>query len=412
MLDRRLVMWTMLAGVVVCLVAPAHAQEAPETVEEKLKKNGIIGMSGPAHEAYVIGRAERARAVADAESTRKARTLALDWLKQHQADDGSWSATEFELQCRLNKCGDPATAMTDAGVTGAALCAFVATGTTSKDETYGETLRLGLQYLVDRQSAEGCFADADASLRVHDHLWGALAMTEAFAMTGSRRWRLAAKRAVSFVLAAQNPYLAWGQGVRQGRNDTGRTALAMAVLRSAQSCDLFEGGGVEVKGAVAWIDKLTDPKTGRIGNERRGGVNDPTAFPRLPGLAPTAAGLLVRMLAGQRLGSTGPHRPGVELLRGSPPSPPEEATPPDYETWYWGGLAAHQIGGATWASWRQPLLRELRTSQFTTKGRDERGSWPAGHPRARHGGRVFATALNAMSLAVDRRYARLFPVAD
>jgi hypothetical protein len=65
-------------------------------------------------------------------------------------------------------------------------------------------------------------------------------------------------------------------------------------------------------------------------------------------------------------------------------------------------LAAYQAGGGAWGHWRTAMKRELLGRQHA-KG-DDTGSWdpPEGMSRAR------TTALNAATLSVFYRYARLF----
>ena len=99
---------------------------------------------------------------------------------------------------------------------------------------------------------------------------------------------------------------------------------------------------------------------------------------------------------------------GVALLRVSPPKVVSIDSSADFELWYWGGLLASHMHDEVWTAWRVPLREALLTSQSTTTGRDERGSWPAATARERHGGRVFVTALNCMSLQLDYRYGPLF----
>ena len=81
----------------------------------------------------------------------------------------------------------------------------------------------------------------------------------------------------------------------------------------------------------------------------------------------------------------------IERLAGTDPRFLHDAT-----------LAAYQAGGGAWGHWRTAMKRELLGRQHA-KG-DDTGSWdpPEGMSRAR------TTALNAATLSVFYRYARLF----
>jgi hypothetical protein len=343
--------------------------------------------------------------------------LGLEWLKNHQNEDGRWDATDFSLECRINRCGDPSRAVGDVGVTGTALLAFLGACQTPAEGRYADWVTKGLEYLRTTQDAEGCFGDRASPTWLHDHMWAAYAMTEAYGMTGERRWKDSAYRAVGFVMAAQNPYLGWGPGVRDGVNDTTMTTLATSVLHAADAAELYDEALLVTshKGAVAWVHKMTDPKTGRVGDVSRGGTGDPTVFPQLSGPALTAAGLLTRLQAGERPTSkagwpegrtlvreAGPRHSAVRVADGEP-----DETEPDYTLWFWGARAMFHAGGRDWRAWRAPLRDRLMALQWATKGRDERGSWDTGDDHASHGGRVFVTALACLALETPYREARI-----
>ena len=74
----------------------------------------------------------------------------------------------------------------------------------------------------------------------------------------------------------------------------------------------------------------------------------------------------------------------------------------DMYYWFYGTLALKQVGGKRWKAWKKSLSTVLLENQVE-KGKDA-GSWEPIGPWGYAGGRAYATALCALSLAVDARY--------
>jgi hypothetical protein len=181
--------------------------------------------------------------------------VALDWLASSQSSNGSWSG-------KYDGC--------DPGVTGLALLAFLANGETPGHGPHAATVKRGLQYLISVQDSEGCLGPRTAQWYQYNHTLGAQALIEAYGMTGVHALRDPAQRAVNFIHQSQNPYLAWRYGVRDGDNDTSVTGFMVAALRAAKRAEL-EVDSTAFKGAIAWVEKMTEPEHGRVGYQRRGG---------------------------------------------------------------------------------------------------------------------------------------------
>ncbi|HXG60569.1 MAG TPA: hypothetical protein VNO22_04275, partial [Planctomycetota bacterium] len=119
-------------------------------------------------------------------------TDALRWLARHQNADGSWSATGYVRQCRQGSClPNPGHEDFDAGVTGLSLLAFLGAGYShlSKDTydgiCFGDVVRKGLQWMMSHQDPEGCIGSRNAQKYMYNHTICALAMSEAYGLTGS-----------------------------------------------------------------------------------------------------------------------------------------------------------------------------------------------------------------------------------
>ena len=110
--------------------------------------------------------------------------LALQWLVRHQRDDGSWC---FNQQLGDHHCpGCPCSApgpYADAlnGSTGMVLLALLGAGHTQLQGQYRDEVAAGLRYLIDQQAPDGSLMDPSGNL--YSHGLATLALCEALAMT-------------------------------------------------------------------------------------------------------------------------------------------------------------------------------------------------------------------------------------
>ena len=83
-------------------------------------------------------------------------------------------------------------------------------------------------------------------------------------------------------------------------------------------------------------------------------------------------------------------------------APPDVRSPNAY-TWYYATLASFHAGGPQWDAWnRQMQAAVLRLQRRESSGLD--GSWDPDPVWGGHGGRVYATAMAAMTLEVYYRH--------
>ncbi|MHC4393492.1 MAG: prenyltransferase/squalene oxidase repeat-containing protein, partial [Planctomycetota bacterium] len=254
--------------------------------------------------------------------TRAAIDKALEWLAEHQAPDGSWQAAGFTEECQ-NQCDAPGEALYTPGLTGMAVLCFLGDGQTHRSGDYKENVEKALRYLRSIQDSEGCFGPRVSQHFQYNHAAAALAMVEIYAMTKSPIVRESAQAGVNFVMQSQNPYLGWRYGVRDGDNDTSMTCRMTEVLYAARAAGLQVDDNA-FRGALSWVEKMTEPEFGRVGYNRRGGPTARTmeamdAFPAEMSEAMTAAGLLVRLYAGQAAKANESIQKGADLLAARPP---------------------------------------------------------------------------------------------
>jgi hypothetical protein len=342
---------------------------------------------------------------------------ALQWLKKHQAPDGRWDGGCFDAQCKLNRCDGPGESAYSTGLTGLSLLAFLGAGETHQTGSCRETVKRGIKWLRDTQDSEGCFGPRTSQHFLYNHACAALAMAEAYGMTQSRAFKEPAQRGIGFVLKARNPYLAWRYNVpADGDNDTSVTGWMVMALKSAHMAGL-EVEKSAVKDSIAWVEKMTEPEFGRTGYQQRGGpparTNESMAkFPASKSEAMTAVGLTVRIFGGRDVKTDEMIGKGADLLVKCLPKWDVDQGTIDFYYWYYGSLAMFQVGGDRWNKWNAAMKTSLLDHQRLEKDRCEYGSWDPVDPWSGEGGRVYATAINCLTMEVYYRYPILGVRAD
>jgi hypothetical protein len=355
--------------------------------------------------------------------TENAVLAALKWLAHHQNADGSWGAEGFSAQCTGGKCSGPGERAFDPGLTGLSVLAFLGAGYShlSKDELpdpidasrllkFGEVVKKGVQWLIARQDPEGLIGDRGEKY-MYNHAIAALALSEAYGMTSSQPIREPAQKAINFILSAQNPGRAWRYSARSGDNDSSVTGWAIMALKSAELSDLpFPKSAYE--GALAWYTESME-KNGyyRVGYTQAGtgkvfipGKNE--AWDDHPSMSAVAVMCRIFMQKDRREPALG----AVNLLMSDLPEWKQYRV--DYYYWYYASLALFQYDGpdgALWKKWNEPMKNALVPSQHTGKDGCRNGSWdPEADRWGFEGGRVYATAINALTLEVYYRYTSVF----
>ena len=355
---------------------------------------------------------------------------ALRWLAAHQSPDGSWEAAGWQRWAD----GKPAAnvdltgqgkAQYDVGVTGLALLAFLGAGHTHRsDDAFGPVVARGLRSLKNVQDAEGCFGARASSHYVYDHAIASLAMVEAYGMTYASTLKGPAQKGLEFLALARNPYGAWRYGIKPGDNDTSVTGWTMMALKSARlvnASDAARGRSPSFAidedafdGIRSWIDRMTDPDSGRVGYQQRGSGPARTpervdAFPAERSESMTAVGVLARVFLGENPATSKPIASGVRLCRARLPTWNTSDGSLDMYYWYYATLAMFQVGGDAWHAWDGAMKSAMVDTQRTDGDYAAyKGSWDPLDVWGADGGRVYSTAVLALCLEVYYRYDRVF----
>jgi hypothetical protein len=352
----------------------------------------------------------RKRAVArfgGSAATESAVEAALRWLKRHQEADGHWNCLKYSTNERGRAKGG------DVGVTSLALLAFLGAGHTAKAGRFSDNVRRAQAWLVAQQDEKTgeVGPKGKASIgRAYNHAMAALALAEAYGMTRDPQLRAPAQRAMGCVARWQNPYSGWRYAPRDGDADPSVTGWMLMAVKSAKISGLRTDAGA-FQGGVKLLDSATVQRGANAGKTRykfNGGS-------RGRWQSMTSVSLFCRLLMGYRRDQKLLVRQ-ADLLA---------AEPPDWRTmaggdqghsmyyWYYGTLAMFQMGGKHWAGWNRKMKSALLPNQrrggpMDGSTKDVDGSWDPVSYWGLRGGRVYTTAVNALSLEVYYRYLPLY----
>ncbi len=356
--------------------------------------------------------------------TESAVLAALKWLARHQSPDGSWSADKFSNQCASSKCSGPGVNSYDTGLTGLSLLAFLGAGYShlSKDEfpdpanpgrmlKFGEVCKKAVQWLMAHQDPEGCVGERGEKY-MYNHTIAALALSESYGMTSAQLLKQPAQKGIDFIVAAQNPGKGWRYSAKCGDNDSSVTGWAVMALKSAELSDLsFPRSCYD--GALAWLNEATEDN----GYYTTGYTHKGTGKVFVPGknegfdshAAMSAVAVMCRIFMNKN--KREPALGAVNLLVADLPKWGPKSTS-DFYYWYYASLALFQYDGpdgAMWKKWNEPMKNALVPNQKTGKDGCQNGSWdPEDERWGFEGGRVYTTAIGALTLEVYYRYQNVF----
>ncbi len=407
--------------------------------------NATIGLGGGAGGDFGKGRGgnENLGALGGSGATQNAVLDALIWLAKHQSSDGHWDVYGYTNQCEGTVCEKLVSKdHTDynVGVTGLALLAFLGAGYTHKDtdvvhegRNFGKVVKKALFWLKEQQNADGAFSTG-GSKPMYNNSLAALAYAEAYGMTGAPMLRDIAQRGVDYVQKAQNEapsgtgFLGWRYEPNSGDNDTSVTGWAAMAIKSGEIAGL-DVAGASMDGALNWVEKVTNSDYWLVGYRDVSDAGKKVAAPgknenykNHPSM--TAIGMLVRMFANKDPNSE-PVKGGAKAIMADLPEwkdadPDTQDHPVDYYYWYYASLALYMYAGpdspnegnGMWSKWNSAMKKAVVGSQEGSKDGHEKGSWDPISRWSWEAGRVYATALNALTLEVYYRYNNAFMVGS
>lgn len=367
--------------------------------------NDVLGVGGGAGGRSGGKYGARGTGKVGGRASQKAVGWSLDWMPSHQGEDGSWSADQVRVRCAskhpdFEPCSDLGAGRHDVGVTAVSILSYLGSGNTVSTGKHKQVVRNGLKYLMGIQDPTcGRFGKAlgqgasDGSL--YDHAVATVAMTEGY---GLSKWPILkgpAQRATDFLIAAIADDVAWSSTADPTTHlDLWTAAWATMALASARDF------GLRVPDEV--IEKLG----ARIADDAGAWSQTDPARGVSRGTARTAVALLYRVLLKQESASTDPFtEAAVAILMKQQPDRTGHPDAIDYHYECFASYALYQVGGDNWDTWQAAMLNAIVKAQNSEGPR--KGTWePSVDPWGDAGGRVYASAINALSLEVYYRYDR------
>ena len=327
--------------------------------------------------------------------TEAAVKAALKWLADNQAADGHWDPRTHEGGKETNVLGrdrQGAGSRADTGITGLALLSFLGSGHSHLDGPYREDVRRGLEYLMGIQAADGNLGGNAAMFEfMYCHAMATCALSEAYGMTRDERLREPVERAIGYTLAAQDPK---GGGWRYRPGDPGDTSQLGWQLMALKSAEL---AGLPVpertrQGIIRYLQSVSAGQYGGRASYR-------------PGEQTTRSMTAEALLCWQFLGLAREHPACNEAGDFMLSELPGEGTFNLYY-WYYATFSMYQLQGVYWQRWNEALRTTLVKLQV--KEGPLAGSWNTNDLWAGYGGRVYTTALSALTLEVYYRFLPLY----
>lgn len=351
-----------------------------------------------------------ARSEGGNDSSQRAVALGLTWLKKHQGRDGRWSLDRYQQAASGCNCRLPyenGVRSDDLAGTALGLLPFLGAGHNHRRDTgFKENVFNGLSYMLSHQGGDG-----KLGTDMYAHGIGTIALCEAYALSKDENLRVAAQRAVDYIIRAQHTnrgqhFGGWRYDPRYATSDVSVVGWQVMALKSAQMAELNVPVNA-LKDAQKFLDNCW---VKNIQNDK-----DPKspfqAYSYMPGAPPSQTMTAVALLNRQYLGWGPLNRDllaGCDYLLTDQP-PLELGSRDEFKIYYWyyATQVMHHLGGPHFETWN-PRIRDLLVKTQEKSGH-RAGSWdPSMDPWARHGGRVYVTSLSILSLEVYYRFLPLY----
>ncbi len=342
-------------------------------------------------------RAQMLREAGGTPESEEAVQRALYWLAEHQLYDGSWQFQHQKSPKCHGACTEPGTTPGKIAATALALLPFLGSGQTHLVGTYRTNIDRGLRFLVRSIEIRGDLGSLyEQGGQMYGHGLASIALCEAYGMTRDPTLREAAQASVNYIAEAQDPSGGGWRYMPQQPGDTSVVGWQLMALKSAQMAYLRVPPGTMRK-ANYFLDHVQSDRGAVYGYQR----------PERGRPATTAIGLLCRMYLGWSHDQR-PLRRGVNILATMGPSTDDSRFRNNMYYNYYATQVMRHYGGSDWKRWNE-VMREYLIKTQATKGH-ETGSWffhGTDHGTSA-GGRLYFTALAAMTLEVYYRHMPLY----
>ncbi|MDE0960298.1 MAG: terpene cyclase/mutase family protein [Planctomycetota bacterium] len=311
----------------------------------------------------------------------------LEFLKQTQQADGSWTdkigrKVHYEYRGRLGK---------HVGVSSLACLAFLAQGSLPGRGKYGEQVEKGLDFILRSVQTNG-FISTDES-RMYSHAFATLFLAEVYGMTGMEKVKEKLKSAVGLIVQAQNETGGWRYQPGADDADMSITVCQVMALRASRNAGIHVPKEV-VDAAISYVRDSSNMESGGFMYQHEVGPTgrvqrSRTTFPL------TAAGVTALYGAGVYEDKI-IDRGLIYLTRHRPRRYEALNTFDYYYGMYYATQAAFQRGGEYWTLWHKNTWSDILSLQ------NPDGSW---HDLV---GPNYATAMACIILEIPFQYLPIF----
>ena len=321
--------------------------------------------------------------------TEEAVEQALAWLGSAQSDDGRWDVDGFKTLKECGGAGDLANE--DMFVTGMSLLAYLGAGYTHIDGMHKETVRKGLDWLLNCEKENGDFRGAG---QMYGQAIATAALCESYSLTGDERLLAPARRAVQFIVNSQTSESGWRYAPRD-ENDTSVTGWQILALKSAQIAGIAVPDKT-FQWTELWLDKVRQGHGGGLYSYKAGHAVTPVM---------TAEGAFCQLFTGEQTRTRGISESIAYLMNNLPAWDLQNRSVNMYY-WYYATLAMYLSGAQEFEAWNAALTRALLQGRNTTG--PAAGSWDPVCQLGTGGGRIYSTAVGALCLEVYYRFLPLY----
>ncbi len=395
--------------------SPATNQQAPgDTESDASPKSALasiskdvptevrrrLGDGQPVPKVYQLRSIEQRLeiALANGGSLRSERAVdsALGFLAANQSEDGRWDASNFaagQENLVLGNDRQGAGARADTGITGLTLLAFLGAGHSHLEGDYRENVQKGLEFILRSQADNGNLAGkASLYATMYCHGMASLAISEAYALTGDHRLKPFVERAVAFSIAAQHPTSGGWRYQPGDFGDMSQFGWQVMAIKSARLAGIRIPRSTDL-GMHRFLESCSSGDFRGLASYRPQEAVSPTM---------TAESLICRHFLDQQV-NPDQAREATTLLAQNLPSDDRQA---NLYYWYYATLAMYHTQNEHWPEWNAAIQKQLIDRQQTDG--PLAGSWDPDSTWGSYGGRIYSTAIGALSLEVYYRYLPIF----
>ncbi|HVW00140.1 MAG TPA: prenyltransferase/squalene oxidase repeat-containing protein [Planctomycetaceae bacterium] len=304
---------------------------------------------------------------------------ALQFLAHSQNPSGSWNASFGESKA----------------ATSLAVMAFLAAGYVPGEGPYSQEIERGVNWLLSQQDGDGSFGDRNVQGPMYSHGISTLMLAEILGMTPeaeSERVRRGLEKGVRLILKAQDVRKGqrdeggWRYHANSSDSDLSVTGWQLLALRAAKNvgCDV---PAENIDKAVAYVKRCS--------------TRDNHGFCYQPGDGPTSVrsgtGILALEICGEHHSAEALGAADYVLEH-----PLNERQAFFFYGAYYCAVGMFQIGGRHWEGTRDHLTRVLTTTQRAD------GGWDVMDGAEQVGGRIYATSMAVLALAVEYQYLPIY----